>query len=261
MNLPGLALALLIASPAFADEGLFVWNDPDQMAIRMITFDAADPAKVTGVKLLAELTTVSATMTAVAADGKGIGLCRQERDDNEAPAWLFGYDRKGKQLWRQNADHYIDALAGALPDGLKPYHYDSPSWFTFECKDAGASGAPGVLAFDVGFSAGKPNAEGFVVADDSQGFIGRLHVEARTGKVLAAALVKDNISALALQQNPRQRVHVDADGQTFSLGNDPAIRLPKGGRGRVMWGDRPFRWQGAPIVEGFDFAWYLPQLE
>ncbi len=252
------ALALSVASPGLAAEGIFVWNDPDQMAIRMITFERSDPAAVTGVQVLAELTAISATMTAVAADGKGIGLCRQEQDENEAPAWLFGYDRRGKQLWRQNAGDYIDALGQALPEGLKPYHYNAPSWFTFTCKDAGASGEPGVLAFDVGFSAGKPDGEGFVISDDAQDFIGRLHVEARTGKVLAAALVQDGASALVLQQNPRQQIYTDDAGQTYMLGTDAAIVLPKGGRGRVMWGERPFRWQGAPIVEGYDFAWYLP---
>lgn len=252
------ALALLTASPAFAAEGIFVWNDPDQMAIRMITFDRADPAAVTGVKVLAELTTVSATMTAVSSDGKTIGLCRQERDDNEAPAWLFGFDRKGRQIWRQNAGDYIEALGKALPKGLKPIHYYDPSWFTFECRDAGASGDPGVLAFDVGFSAGKPDGDGFVVNDDARDFIGRLHVDARTGKVLAVAVVEGGKSALVLQQNPRQPIYTDDAGQTYMLGTDAAIQLPKGGRGRVMWGDRPFRWKGAPIVEGYDFAWYLP---
>ncbi len=257
-RLASLACIITFANPALAVEGVFVWNDPDQMAIRVASFDSANPAEVTSVKVLAELTTVSATMTAVSADGKGIGLCRQEQDQNEAPAWIFGFDRKGKQLWRHNADHYIEALATALPGGLKPYHYNDPSWFTFVCKDGGASGESGVLAFDVGFSAGKPNAEGFVVSDESDGFVGRLHVSTKTGDVLAVALVKKGKSDLVLQQNPKQPIYTDDAGQTFMVGTDAAIILPKGGRGRVMWGDRPFRWKGEPIVEGFDFAWFLP---
>ena len=54
------ACLIALASPALAVEGVFVWNDPDQMAIRMASFDSADPAEVTSVKVLAELTQVSA---------------------------------------------------------------------------------------------------------------------------------------------------------------------------------------------------------
>lgn len=252
-----LALALL-ACPAQAAEGVFVWNDPAAMAIRMATFDSADPATVTGMKTLAELTSLSSTMTGVAADGEGIGLCRQEQDGNEAPAWLFGFDRQGQEIWRQNGAAYLTALESVLPAGLATGRANSPSWFTFECKDAGASGEAGVLAFDLGFSAGKPDAEGFLSGKVTD-FVGRLHVEAKTGKVLAVALVKKGKSALVLQPNPKSRTYTDDTGQTFQLGNESSIQLPKGGKGRVMWGDRPFRWNGEPVVEGFDFAWFLPQ--
>lgn len=253
------ACLCLFALPALAAEGVIVWNDPGKMAIRMATFDSKDPSTIRSVKTLAELTAVSATMTAVSADGGGIGLCRQEQDQNEAPAWLLGYDRKGRQLWRHNADHYIKALASVLPRGLQPYHYNSPSWFTFECKDGGASGAAGVLAFDVGFSAGKPDAEGFVIADKSKAFIGRLHVSARTGEVLSVALVKKGKAAIALGPNPKSPVMTDpVTGETLAMGGDSGLVLPKGGRGRVMWGNSPLRWKGEPLVDGFDFAWHLP---
>lgn len=261
MRLHLVACLSVFALPVQAAEGVFVWNDPDQMAIRMITFDSADPASVTGVKTLEELTGQSATMTAVSADGGQIGLCRQERDGNEAPAWLSGYDRKGRQVWQAPAWDYLAALESALPKGYATGQADSPSWFTFECKDGGASGEAGVLAFDVGFGAGKPEADGFVRSDDMDDFVGRLHVSGKTGKVLAVALVKKGKSSLVLQQNPRQRVYDDGNGQTYMIGHDPAITLPDGGRGRVLWGDRPFRWNGAPIVEGFDFAWFLPQAD
>lgn len=248
-----------LALPAFAEEGLFVWNDPDKMAIRLASFDSSDPAAITGVKTLAELTTVSATMTGVAADGQAIGLCRQERDDNEAPAWLTGFDRKGRQIWENNADVHLTALESVLPKGIVTGRAAEPSWFTFECKDAGASGAAGVLAFDVGFSAGRPDAQGFVISDSTKPFVGRLHVEAKTGKVLAVALVKKGKSALALRPNPVGRIYKDDAGQTYMIGNEASIVIPKGGKGRVMWGDKPFRWKGEPIIEGFDFAWFLPQ--
>lgn len=259
MRLPIAVCLCLAALPGHAQEGLFVWNDPGRMAIRLATLDEKDRSKVTGVKDLAELTAVSATMTAVSADGSGIGLCRQEQDGNEAPAWLFGFDRKGKQLWRHNADHYIQALAQALPRGVQPVHFNSPSWFTFECKDGGASGAPGVLAFDVGFSAGKPDAEGFVISDSSKDYVGRLHVSTKTGEVLDVALVKKGKSKIALQQNPKSEVFTDpVSGETLAMGGDSGIVLPKGGRGRVTWQNRPFRWKGDPIIEGFDFAWHIP---
>lgn len=253
-----IALATL-AAPVRAETGLFVWNDPDKMAIRLASFDSADPAEITSVKVLAELTTVSSTMTGVAADGNGIGLCRQERDGNEAPAWLVGFSSKGKEIWRKPAGDFLAALEQALPRGIATGRAKDPSWFTFECKDAGGSGQPGVLAFDLGFSAGKPDADGFVVSDDTKPFIVRLHVDAKTGKPLGAALVKKGKSALVLQPNPTSILHRDANGETYMLGYDPSVIIPKGGRGRVMWGDRPFRWKGEPVIEGFDFAWFLPQ--
>ena len=249
----------LLAHPVLAEDGLFVWNDPDKMAIRLASFDSADPAAITGVKNLVELTSVSATMTGVSSDGKAIGLCRQERDDIEAPAWLTGFDRKGKQVWKNNADAYLTALESVLPKGIVTGRAAEPSWFTFECKDAGASGDAGVLAFDVGFSAGKPDAEGFVISDSTKPFVGRLHVDAKSGKVLAVALVKKGKSELALHPNPVGRIYKDDAGQTYMMGNESSIIIPKGGKGRVMWGDRPFRWKGEPIIEGFDFAWFLPQ--
>lgn len=253
-----LAFALSVALPAHAEEGVFVWNDPEAMAVRMIRFDRDDPGHATSLKTLAELTSVSETMTGVSFDGKAIGLCLHELDGNEAPAWLIGYDSKGRQLWKKGAGDYLAALQGILPAGIK-IGYDA-NWFTFSCADAGASGVAGELAFDVAFHAGRPEPDGFVISDKTEAFRGRLIVSGKTGKVIAAALVQDGKSTLQLGPNPVAPIYKDpVTGAEYGLGYDPGFVIPKGGRGRVLWGERAIRWQGAPIVEGFDFAWYLPQ--
>lgn len=252
------ALGLLIAQPAHAAQGVFVWNDPAALAIRMITFDQDDPATATRVLTLAELSTVSQTMTGVSADGKAIGLCLHELDGNEAPAWLIGYNSKGKQIWKNTAGYYLAALKGILPEGYT-IGYDA-SWFTMDCADAGASGREGELVFDVNFHAGKPEPDGRVISDKTEPFRGRLVVSGKTGKVIAAALVLEGKSTLPLSRNPAAPVHIDpVTGAEYGLGYEAGFVFPKGGKGRVFWGDRPIRWQGVPVVEGFDFAWYLPQ--
>lgn len=252
------ALGLLIAPPALAAQGVFVWNDPEAMAVRMISFDRDDPGTATALMTLAELSTVSETMTGVSSDGKAVGLCLHELDGNEAPAWLIGYDTKGRQVWKKGAGDYLAPLQGILAAGFK-IGYDA-NWFTFSCADAGASGVAGELAFDVTFYAGKPEADGRVISDKSQAFRGRLSVSGKTGKVIAAALVQDGQSTLRLGPNPLAPIYKDpVTGAEYRLGYDPSFVIPKGGRGQVLWGDRAIRWQGAPIVEGFDFAWYLPQ--
>ena len=254
------SLGLLIAQPAHAAQGVFVWNDPNALAIRMITFERENPAKATHARVLAELTSVSETMTGVSADGKAIGLCRHELDGNEAPAWLIGYDSTGRQVWEKRPGDYLAALQGILPAGFR-IGYDA-NWFTFSCADAGSSGKAGELAFDVGFYAGKPEPDGRVISDKSEAFRGRLILSAKTGKVIAAALVQQGASRLRLGQNPVAQIHIDpVTGEEYVQGNEPSFILPKGGRGRVLWGNKPIRWQGAPVVEGYDFAWYLPDVQ
>ena len=50
-----------------------------------------------------------------------------------------------------------------------------------------------------------------------------------------------------------------------ALGRNPdgdmpgaSFEFPEGGRGPVFWAAAPIRWKGDPVVNGFDFAWWLP---
>lgn len=249
-------LCLGLSGPALAEEGVFVWNDPEAMAILMIRIGSADPATATAIYTLQELSTLSATMTAVSGNGEAVGLCRQERDDIEAPAWLSGFDQTGKQLWKTSAGDYHAALTAAMPKGVV---IDRPAdWFTFSCKDAGIGGSE-VLAFDVGFSAGKPGADGYVDSETAQEMIVRIHVAGKTGEVLDTDLVTDGQSALRRTMPSKQQIYVDvAHSVVYAIADGPGVVLPDGGRGQVFWNNRPFRWQGKPVVKGYDFAWYLP---
>lgn len=109
------------------------------------------------------------------------------------------------------------------------------------------------MVFDVDFYAKanpNPTAPGDQRQDRGQ-FRGRLVVSGKTGKVIAAALVLDGKSTLRLGRNPVAPVHIDpATGAAYGLGYEAGFVFPKGGKGRVFWGDRPIRWQGVPVVEG-----------
>ena len=255
MRLPIILCCLCLAGPALADEGVFVWNDPEAMAIRMIRMASDDPSTATALFTLQELTSISATMTGVTGDGLTVGLCRQERDDIESPAALYGFDQNGKQIWRMNAGELHAALGTALPPGV--VIAQTADWFTFSCTDAGVGGFE-VLAFDVEFRAGKPGADGYVNSDTAQDLIVRIHVAGPTGKVLGTALVKDGKSALRRTMPAKQQLFVGTDQVLFFISDGPGVVLPESGVGQVYWNDRPFRWQGKPIVNGFDFAWALP---
>lgn len=257
MRLPAILLALALATPACAEDGVYVWNDPVSQSIRMLRFAESDFTNATADYTLQKLSPVSATMTGVDYGGKAIGLCRQELNDNDAPAWLSGFDLDGKQRWEKPAGDYLPALEALLPKGYRTG--EDVGWFTFSCKDAGAANTSGVLAFDVGFSAGKPEADGFVRRDDALDFTARLYVSPKTGKVLDAALVENRVSRLKLGPNPKQQLYVDAEHQVlYFIADGPGVMVPKGGRGQLLWNDRPIMWQGRAQVSGTDFAWYLP---
>ena len=96
---------------------------------------------------------------------------------------------------------FLPAIEALLPKGYRTG--EDAGWFTFSCKDAGAGARSGVLAFDVGFSAGKPEADGFVRRDDALDFTARLYLSPKTGKVLDAALVENRASRLKLEPNPK----------------------------------------------------------
>ena len=263
MRLPAFITRLaLCATASFAqtasaeEQGIFVWNDPQQMAIRMVIFTPDDPNTATAAVTLQPLKSISSTMTGVESGGQGIGLCLQQVDDNVSPASLFGFDLKGKTRWEKDAGDFLPAIEAALPKGHGTGK--TADWFTFSCEDAGAGDKDGVLAFDVGLSAGPLGADGYIVEGKDQAVTARLHLSSKTGKVLAAALVENRTSRLKLAPNPTEQLYSDAKNQVLLFVSDPHLTLPKSGRGQVLWGNAPILWKGKPVVDGFDFAWYLP---
>lgn len=252
-----LLLALLAAAPATAraDEALLVWNDPDRMAIRLARFETRDPENVKAVVDLEPLKTISSTMTGVSSDGKYIGLCHQLQDGNEAPAVLKGFDAKGKERWRV----FPSSLHAALTKALKPLDLklmDDPNWLTFSCENAGATGKPGELAFDIGISAQRKSGE---TGGDWVEITMRLHLSGKSGKVIEVAGTGPQGASLTLGPNPVAPLHRDpATGQTFYIMTDGGFVIPEGGSGRALWSETPIRWQGAPVGDGSDFSWFVP---
>ncbi len=245
------------APAAFAEDGVFVWNDPKAKAIRMIRLQNNDPSTATAAYTLTKLSAVSATMTAVNYYGDAVGLCRQERDGNESPAWLAGYALDGAERWQLFSRALFETVGKVLPKGHQLTQSDDR--FTFECLDAGAADDPNALAFDIGVQSGPPGSDGYVDAANAQNLTVRVYVQGNTGAVLDAALVTDHVSRLTLQQNQLKQLYVDPNNQVlFFISDGVGLVLPKGGRGRVLWNGKPIQWKGKPVVEGFDFAWSLP---
>lgn len=254
MRFPFLAVLALLSTPLQAAEGVLVWHDNADMAVKLALLDEHDPTRVTALHVLAETRVISQTMTAVSADGVAVGLCHQLQDDNESPAWLTGYDRRGRELWRLHPRDLHAAIEASLPDST--FLASAPDRLTFSCEDGGASGAPAGLAFDLGVSIGPRDADGFV-AEYRDARI-RLHVDGRTGALMAAAPLRKG--GLAMIRPNRDRLRHTDDGAVVM--DSPAfLALPDSGRGRALWGDRAIRWQGQPVGEGHDFAWFIPSLE
>lgn len=243
MRLVSLLFSLALATPAAA-EGVLVWHDDAAMAVKLAILSDADPAEVAALHVLAETRRISATMTAVSADGRAVGLCHQLRDDNASPVSIRGYDRRGQQIWRVYAQDLHRALEAALPEGA--YLAQGPDRLTFACADGGAAG-PGGLAFDIIVLGGPHGADGYIPDGKAQDYRLRLHLAGDDGALLAAGLVRQG--GLALTRNP-----LGVDNPT--LGG--ALTLPETGQGRALWGDRAIRFKGEPIGDGHDFAWYIP---
>lgn len=249
-----LAVLAVLSTPLQAAEGVLVWHDDADMAVKLALLDEHDPTQVTALHVLAETRTISQTMTAVSADGAAIGLCHQLQDDNESPARLTGYDRRGQEIWRTTPRDLHAGIEASLPEGV--FLASSPDWLTFSCEDGGASGAPAGLAFDVGVNIGPRDADGFV--PDARAARIRLHVDGQTGALLAAAPLRKG--GLAMIRPNRDRLRHTDDGAVVM--DSPAfLALPDSGQGRALWGDRAIRWQGQPVGEGHDFAWFIPPLD
>lgn len=246
-------LFALAAAPVAAAEGVLVWHDDADMAVKLAVLQGDDPRHVTALHVLAETQTISATMTAVSADGQAVGLCHQVQDDNESPASLRGYDLQGREIWKRFPSEIHAQIEAGLPEGVELA--SSSDRLTFSCEDGGASGAPGGLAFDVGVSAGPRGADGFV--SDYKTWRIRLHLDGASGALLAAEPVRKG--GLVMVRPNRDRLARTPDGSAVVMeGRGSVLVLPEGGTGRVLWGEQAIRWQGKPVGEGHDFAWFIP---
>lgn len=245
MRFKALILCLFAAFPAMAADGLFVWNDPGAMAVKMVTLSPDNPAEATGMKALLPLRSISATMTAVSSDGTAIGICHEIQDGNEGDMELFGFDAKGRQKWDLHIGSFTDGLEAIIGPDARPNLGDR---FFYSCKNGGATGKAGVLAFDIGLFRTGPNDE----------VIARIHINGKTGKIIAADLrAIGEKSTIKLGRNPFDRME-KASGDTVVYNPEAMFVFPDGGEGRVMWGTQPIRWKGEAVVNGHDFAWWLP---
>jgi hypothetical protein len=173
---------------------------------------------------------------------------------------LAGYDLKGRKLWEKAAGDYLAKLEQGLPKGLATGA--TPDRFTFACVDAGAGARAGKLAFDVGVSAGKMGADGYVISESRADYVVRMQVSAQTGEFEWVGKVENGKSWLVLGRNPVAPVHRDVvTGEDYQLTSDIGFVFPAGGRGQVLYDDKPIVWKGQPVVNGFDFAWFFPQAE
>jgi len=251
-----LSLCLLSPVAAAAADGVLVWHDDDDLAVKLAVLEEENPRQVKALHVLAETKTISATMTAVSIDGQAIGLCHQIQDENTAPVSLRGYDLAGREIWKTFPSEMHAAIEASLPEGQ--YLASPPDWLTFTCLDGGASGTPGGLAFDVGLGIGPRDAEGFVT--DPVDTRIRLHLDGASGVLLAAEPLRKGGLAMLRPNKDRLRKTPDGTGVVIDAGPQWLV-LPQGGQGRAMWGEDAIRWQGEPVGEGHDFAWYIPPLE
>lgn len=242
-----LASLILTALPASARDGIVVWNDARDLAVKLAILSSDDPTEATRLVTLVPLRTISVTMTAVAADGTAVGVCHELQDGNEGGFEMLGFDARGRLKWSFSYGGLKEAANAVLGPGT----LDEAGGLLFlSCVNGGATGQPGVLAFDVGITRTTPGDE----------VILRLHLSGRTGKPVAAELrPKGAAATLPLGRNPFDRMErVEGGGVVY----DPEAQLvfPEGGTGRLMWGSSPIRYQGSAIAIGHDFAWWLPPL-
>ena len=239
------ALLCLCPLPAIAADGLFVWSDPAAMAVKLARFDAADPAQITGLRVLMPLQSISVTQTAVATGGTAIGICHELQDGNEGDWELLGFDAKGNPTWTLQINDLGDGLAPFLGADARP---GTGHLFFYSCDNGGATGVAGVLAFDLGIYR----------TETGDMRIARINVDGRTGRIIAADLRPPAAkSALPLVRNPFDHWS-RVDGGARIMSTEGVFTFPAGGTGPVLWGTHPMRWQGVAAVTGHDFAWWLP---
>lgn len=237
-----LIAALTLALPARAAKGLMVWNDPQAMAVKLATLDAANPAQITSIRVLVPLQSISVTMTAVASDGSAIAVCHEVQDGNEGQLYLLGFSPEGRMSWSLHIGDLTDQLTALIgpQGGPQPGHL-----FFYSCANGGATGAPGVVAFDIGLYRTQTNDQ--VTA--------RIHMDARQGRLIAAELrAPGTASGLPLGRNPM--IHRAAPGAVSVMDPTAGFGFPTGD-GVVLWGTTPLRHKGEAAVRGHDFAWWL----
>lgn len=234
---------LTVNTPVWADAGVMVWNDPAAMAVKLATLDAANPALVTGIKVLVPLQSISVTMTAVASGGGAIALCHELQDGNEGALYLLGFTPKGRATWALHIGDLTDQLTALIgPDGGPQNGHR----FFYSCVNGGATGQPGVVAFDIGLYRTQTGDERTA----------RIQINGRTGRLIAAELrVPGTASALKLGRNPASQPQKPG---TLMVMNPTSGLVFPGGTGAVMWGTSPLRHKGEAAVRGHDFAWWLP---
>lgn len=239
-----LACLVLTSLPAVARDGIVVWNDDRDLAVKLATFSPDNPSEATRLVTLVPLRTISVTMTAVASDGTAVGVCHELQDGNEGGFEMLGFDARGRQKWSFG---YL-GLKEAANSALGPGTLDEAGGMLFlSCVNGGATGQPGVLAFDVGITRTGLGDE----------VILRLHLAGRSGKPVAAELRPTGAEpSLPLGRNPFDRMERVEGGVIY----DPEAQFifPEGGTGRLMWGSSPIRYQGSTVAIGHDFAWWLP---
>jgi hypothetical protein len=238
-------LLLAAAFPAAARDGIVVWNDDRDLAVKLATLSPDDPAEATRLVTLVPLRTISVTMTAVASDGTAVGVCHELQDGNEGGFEMLGFDARGRQKWSFGYGGLKDAANAVLGPGT----LDEAGGLLFlSCVNGGATGQPGVLAFDVGITRTTLGDE----------VILRLHLSGKTGKPVAAELRPKGATAmLPLGRNPFDRMErVEGGGVVYNP--EAQFVFPEGGVGRLMWGSSPIRYQGSAVAIGHDFAWWLP---
>jgi hypothetical protein len=239
-----LACLLLSALPAASRDGIVVWNDDRDLAVKLASLSPEDPSVATRLVTLVPLRTISVTMTAVASDGMAVGVCHELQDGNEGGFKMLGFDARGRQKWSFGHLGLTEAANSVLGPGTLE---EAGGRLFLSCINGGATGQPGVLAFDVGITRTGLGDE----------VILRLHLAGRTGKPVAAELrPKGATATLPLGRNPFDRMEQVEGGVVY----DPEAQFvfPEGGTGRLMWGSSPIRYQGSAVAIGHDFAWWLP---
>ena len=198
-------------------------------------------------------------MTAVASDGIGSRAVPPSAGRERGTGLASRLRREGRRKWEAAAQARpaCGDPVGPAPGPAAGLGRELADLFLHQWRRDGTARRSGLRHPGLG---GHPEPDGFVISDKSHAFVVRLHLAGKTGKLLAIAL-RDG-GALAPWAATRRTgcSRVEGGGVIYDPGRHRSI-FPEGGQGRVMWGAEPIRWQGAAVVDGFDFAWWLPPLK